>query len=186
MSAQQPPSDAEGRLKGLSLQELGNIEVTSVSKVPVKLSQTPAAIFVITQEDIRRSGIRSLPEALRLAPGVDVAQIDDVKWAVGIRGFQSRLSRDILVLIDGRSVYDPLFHGVYWEVQDTLIEDIDRIEVIRGPGGIIWGANAVDGVINIITKSAKDTKGMLVSAGGGSVNQGFLDFRYGGGNDKFS
>ncbi len=185
-SAQQPASDAEGRLKGLSLEELGNIEVTSVSKGPVKLSQTPAAIYVITQEDIRRSGVHSLPEALRLAPGVDVAQIDGVKWAVGIRGFQSRLSRDILVLIDGRSVYDPLFHGVYWEVQDTLLEDIDRIEVIRGPGGTIWGANAVNGVINVITKSAKDTKGTLLSAGGGSVNQGFLDFRQGGGDDKFS
>ena len=178
--------DAEGRLKGLSLEELGNIEVTTVSKGPVKLSQTAAAIYVITQEDIRRSGVRSLPEALRLAPGVDVAQIDSVKWAVGIRGFQSRLSRDILVLIDGRSVYSPLFHGVYWEVQDTLLEDIDRIEVIRGPGGTIWGANAVNGVINIITKSAKDTKGTLVSGGGGTVDQGFLDVRQGGGNDDFS
>jgi iron complex outermembrane receptor protein len=185
--AQQPDPDAAGRLKGLSLEELGNIEVTTVSKGPVKLSQTAAAIYVITQEDIRRAGVRSLPEALRLAPGVDVAQIDSVKWAVGIRGFQSRLSRDILVLIDGRSVYDPLFHGVYWEVQDTLIEDIDRIEVIRGPGGTIWGANAVNGVINIITRNAKDTRGTLVSAGGGTVDQGFLDFRQGGGNnDGFS
>jgi iron complex outermembrane receptor protein len=179
--AQQSDPAAAGRLNGLSLEELGNIEVTTVSKGPVKLSQTAAAIFVITQEDIRRSGVRTLPEALRLAPGVDVAQIDSVKWAVGIRGFQSRLSRDILVLIDGRSVYDPLFHGVYWEVQDTLIEDIDRIEVIRGPGGTIWGANAVNGVINIITKNAKDTRGTLVSAGGGTVDQGFLDFRQGGG-----
>jgi iron complex outermembrane receptor protein len=183
-NAQQSDAAAGGRLKGLSLEELGNIEVTTASKGPVKLSQTAAAIFVITQEDIRRSGVRSLPEALRLAPGVDVAQIDSVKWAVGIRGFQSRLSRDLLVLIDGRSVYDPLFHGVYWEVQDTLLEDIDRIEVIRGPGGTIWGANAVNGVINIITKNAKDTRGTLVSAGGGSVNQGFLDFRQGGGNDN--
>ena len=182
--AQQPDPAAGGRLKGLSLEELGNIEVTTASKGPVKLSQTAAAIFVITQDDIRRSGVRSLPEALRLAPGVDVAQIDSVKWAVGIRGFQSRLSRDLLVLIDGRSVYDPLFHGVYWEVQDTLIEDIDRIEIIRGPGGTIWGANAVNGVINIITKNARDTKGTLVSAGGGSVNQGYLDFRQGGGNDN--
>jgi iron complex outermembrane receptor protein len=184
---QQPDAASQGRLKGLSLEELGNVEVTTVSKGPVKLSQTSAAIYVITQEDIRRSGVRSLPEALRLAPGVDVAQIDSVKWAVGIRGFQSRLSRDILVLIDGRSVYSPLFHGVYWEVQDTLLEDIDRIEVIRGPGGVIWGANAVNGVINIITKSAKDTKGTLVSAGGGNADQGFLDFRQGGGNnDGFS
>ena len=183
-NAQQPDPESEGRLKGLSLEELGNIEVTTVSKGPVKLSQTTAAIYVITQEDIRRSGVRSLPEALRLAPGVDVAQIDSVKWAVGIRGFESRLSRAVLVLIDGRSVYSPLFHGVYWEVQDTLLEDIDRIEVIRGPGGTIWGANAVNGVINIITKNSKDTRGVLVSAGGGTVNQGFADFRMGGGNDS--
>lgn len=180
----QDTGETSGRLKGLSLEQLGNIEVTTVSKGPVKLSQTPAAIYVITQEDIRRSGVRSLPEALRLAPGVDVAQIDSVKWAVGIRGFESRLSRAVLVLIDGRSVYSPLFHGVYWEVQDTLIEDIDRIEVIRGPGGTIWGTNAVNGVINIITKNSRNTRGALVSAGGGSVNQGFLDFRYGGGNDS--
>ena len=183
--AQQPDAAAQGRLRGLSLEELGNIEVTTVSKGPVKLSQTAAAIYVITQEDIRRSGVTHLPEALRLAPGVDVAQIDSVKWAVGIRGFQGRLSRDILVLIDGRSVYYPLFHGVYWEVQDTLIEDVDRIEVVRGPGGTIWGADAVDGVINIITKNARDTKGTLVSAGGGTVDQGFLDFRFGGGQRRF-
>ena len=185
-NAQPPDPGSEGRLKGLSLEQLGNIEVITASKSPVKLSQTAAAVYVITQDDIRRSGVTSLPEALRLAPGVDVAQIDSVKWAVGIRGFQSRLSREVLVLIDGRSVYSPLFHGVYWEVQDTLLEDIDRIEVIRGPGGTIWGANAVDGVINIITKSAKDTRGTLLSAGGGTVAQGFLDFRQGGGNDDFS
>jgi iron complex outermembrane recepter protein len=184
--AQQTNSDAQGRLKGLSLEELGNIEVTTASKGPVKLSQTPAAVYVITQEDIRRSGVTSIPEALRLAPGVEVARIDSVKWAVGIRGFQSRLSRAVLVLFDGRSVYSPLFHGVYWEVQDTLLEDIDRIEVIRGPGGTIWGANAVNGVINIITKKSSDTRGTLVSGGGGSVDQGFLDFRQGGGNDDFS
>jgi iron complex outermembrane recepter protein len=184
--AQQADPSAEGRLKGLSLEELGNIEVITASKSPVKLSQTAAAVYVITQEDIRRSGVTSLPEALRLAPGVDVAQIDSVKWAVGIRGFQSRLSREVLVLIDGRSVYSPLFHGVYWEVQDTLLEDVDRIEVIRGPGGTIWGANAVDGVINIITKNSKDTRGSLISAGGGNVTQGFMDVRQGGGNDTFS
>jgi iron complex outermembrane recepter protein len=172
-----------GELKSLSLAELGNIEVTTASKSPVKQSRTPAAIFVITQEDIRRSGVTTLPEALRLAPGVEVARIDSVKWAIGIRGFESRLSRAVLVLIDGRTVYSPLFHGTYWEVQDTLIEDIDRIEVIRGPGGTIWGANAVNGVINIITKNARDTKGTLVSVGGGSVNQGALDVRQGGGND---
>jgi iron complex outermembrane recepter protein len=185
--AQQPDPDVlQGRLKGLSLEQLGNIEVTTVSKGPVKVSQTPAAVYVITQEDIRRSGARSLPEALRLAPGVEVAQIDSVKWAIGIRGFQSRLSRSVLVLIDGRSVYSPLFHGVYWEVQDTLLRDVERIEVIRGPGGIIWGANAVDGVINIITKKSRDTRGTLVYLGGGSLEQGLGALRYGGGNDSFN
>jgi iron complex outermembrane receptor protein len=184
VGAQQPDPGLQDRLKGLSLDQLGNIEVTTTTKEPVTVTRTPAAVYVITQDDIRRSGATSIPEALRLAPGVEVARIDSVKWAIGIRGFQSRLSRDVLVLIDGRSVYSPLFHGVYWEVQDTLLEDIERIEVIRGPGGTIWGANAVDGVINIITKSSKNTHGALVSAGGGSVDQGFLDFRYGGGNDK--
>jgi iron complex outermembrane receptor protein len=182
--AQQPDPALQDSLKGLSLEQLGHIDVTSVSKSPVSVVRTPAAVYVITQQDIRRSGATSLPEALRMAPGVEVAQIDGVKWAIGIRGFQGRLSRAVLVLIDGRSVYSPLFHGVYWEVQDTLLEDIDRIEVIRGPGGTIWGPDAVDGVINIITKNARDTHGMLVSAGGGNVNQGYLDLRYGGGNDN--
>lgn len=182
--AQAPPADPalQESLKGLSLEQLGNIEVTSVSKAPVSVARTPAAVYVITQQDIARSGAVNLPEALRLAPGVEVSQIDSVKWAVGIRGFEGRLARAVLVLIDGRNVYNPLFHGVYWEVQDTLLEDVDRIEVIRGPGGTIWGPDAVDGVINIITKNARDTHGTLVSAGGGNVTQGFLDFRTGGGN----
>ena len=182
--AQTPAPPPQDSLKGLSLEQLGNITVTSVSKSPVSVARTPAAVFVITQQDIRRAGVTSLPEALRLAPGVEVAQIDSVKWAVGIRGFEGRLARAVLVLIDGRNIYNPLFHGVYWEVQDTLLEDIDRIEVIRGPGGTIWGPDAVDGVINIITKNSHDAKGTLVSAGGGNVNQGFLDMRYGGGNDS--
>jgi len=170
----------------MTLEELSQVEVTTVSKEPVPAFQTPAAVFVITSEDIRRSGYTRIPDLLRLAPGVEVAQIDSNKWAIGIRGFQGRLSRAVRVLIDGRSVYTPLFAGVYWEMQDTLIEDIDRIEVVRGPGGTIWGANAVNGVINIITKHAKDTRGMLVSAGGGNVEQGFLNWRYGGGSDAFS
>src|SRR2546421_5675580 len=144
-----------GGLKGLSLEQLGSIEVTTASKQPVKVSRTPAAIYVITQEDIRRSGATSIPEILRLAPGVEVARIDAVKWSIGIRGFGSRLSRAVLVVIDGRTVYSPLYAGVYWEVQDTLMEDVDRIEIIRGPGATIWGPNAVNGVINIITKSSK-------------------------------
>src|SRR5438105_5766169 len=154
---QNPPEN----LKQVSLEQLGQIEVITASKVPVKATRTPAAICVITQEDIRRSGATSIPEALRLAPGVEVARIDSSKWSIGIRGFGSRLSRSVLVVIDGRNVYSPLYAGVYWEVQDTLIEDVDRIEIIRGPGATIWGPNAVNGVINIITKNSKDTHGAL-------------------------
>jgi iron complex outermembrane receptor protein len=171
-------------LKKLSLEELSRIEVTTPSKEPEKAFDSPSAIFVITGEDIRRYGATSIPEALRLAPGVEVAQIDSNHWSIGIRGFGTRLNRSVLVLIDGRTVYTPLFDGTYWEVQDTLLEDVDRIEVIRGPGGTIWGPNAVNGVINIITKTSKDTHGAFASAGGGNVQQGFLNTRYGGGNGK--
>src|SRR5437762_2157319 len=168
----------------VSLEDLWNMQVTSVSKRTQKVADAAAAIFVLTQEDIRRSGATSIPEALRLVPGVEVARIDSDKWSLGVRGFESRLSRAVLVLIDGRSVYSPLFHGVYWEGQDTLLEDVDRIEVIRGPGGTIWGANAVNAVINIITKPATETHGALFSTGGGNVDQGFVNYRYGGGNGK--
>src|SRR6266576_2538618 len=166
----------------VSLEDLWNMQVTSVSKRTQKVADAAAAFVVITQGDIRRSGATSIPEALRLAPGLEVARIDQNKWAIGSRGFESNLSRSVLVLIDGRSVYTPLFAGVYWEVQDTLLEDVDRIEVIRGPGGTIWGANAVNGVINIVTKNSKDTHGTLVSVGGGSVDQGFVNFRLGSGS----
>ncbi|MGH7744622.1 MAG: TonB-dependent receptor plug domain-containing protein, partial [Candidatus Dormibacteria bacterium] len=169
-----------GSLKQLSLEQLGDIEVTTASKDPVKVSRTPAAIFVITQEDIRRSGATSIPEVLRLAPGVEVARVDSGHWSISIRGFAGQFSKSLLVLIDGRSVYTPLFSGVYWNVQNLMLEDVDRIEVIRGPGGTIWGANAVNGVINIITKSAKDTHGALVALGGGNVDQGVGSVRYGG------
>ncbi len=172
------------RLRQMTLEELSQLQVTTQSKQPVPVNKTPAAIYVITGEDIRRSGVTTIPDALRLAPGVEVAQIDASKWSVGIRGFGTRLSRSVLVLIDGRSVYTPLFAGTYWEVQNTLLEDIDRIEVIRGPGGTIWGPNAVNGVINIITKTTKDTQGTYASGGGGSQVQGLLNFRYGGGNGK--
>ena len=178
----QPGANGPSALKNLTLEQLSQIEVTTPSKEPTKVSQTPAAIYVITGEDIRRSGATCIPEALRLAPGVEVARIDSNKWSIGIRGFGSRLTRSVLVLIDGRTVYTPLFDGTYWEVQDTMMEDIDRIEVIRGPGGTIWGPNAVNGVINVITKSAQDTRGMLATVGGGDFEQGFADFRYGGGN----
>lgn len=176
--------DSQGTLKQLSLEQLGNIEVSTASKSPKEVWDTPAAIYVITQDDIKRSGATTIPEALRLAPGVEVARIDSNKWSIGIRGFGSRLSRSVLVLMDGRNVYSTLLTGTYWEVQDTVMEDIDRIEVIRGPGGTIWGPNAVNGVINIITKSSKDTQGLLVSAGGGNVEEGFFDARYGGSNGK--
>ena len=169
----------ENQLKTLSLEQLGDVEVTTAAKTPVQIWKTAAAVFVITQDDIRRSGATSIPEALRLAPGVEVARIDGDKWSIGIRGFGSRLARSVLVLIDGRSVYTPLLAGTYWEVQDTVMEDIDRIEVIRGPGGTVWGPNAVNGVINIITKNSKDTQATLVSAGGGNEEQGFLNARYG-------
>ena len=171
-------------LKGLTLQQLGDIKVTTATKEPEEVWKTAAAIFVITQEDIERSGATTIPEALRLAPGVEVERIDSDKWAIGIRGFGSRLSRSVLVLIDGRTVYTTLLAGTYWEVQDTVLADVDRIEVIRGPGGTIWGPNAVNGVINIITKSSKETHGALVSVGGGNLEQGFFNARYGGGNSE--
>jgi iron complex outermembrane recepter protein len=171
-------------LKQLSLAELGNVEVTTTSKEPEEVWKTPAAVFVLTKEDIRRSGATSIPEVLRLAPGVEVAQVDSDHWSVGIRGFGAVLASKLLVLIDGRSVYTPLFAGVYWQAQATPLEDIERIEVIRGPGGTIWGANAVDGVINIITKNAKDTHGTMASLGGGNVDQGTGTVRYGNGNGR--
>lgn len=173
-------AEEPGALAELSLEELMGLEVTSVSKKPQERMTAAAALYVITGDDIRRSGARSIPEALRLAPGVQVARIDSNKWAVGVRGFASRLARSVLVLIDGRSVYTPLFAGTYWEVQDTLLEDIDRIEVIRGPGGTLWGANAFNGVINIITRDARTTQGGYATVGGGNEEQGFAGVRYGG------
>jgi len=167
-------------LTSLSIEELMRVEVTSVSKKEEKLSEAPSAVYVITQEDIRRSGLKQLPEVLRLAPGLQVARIDANKWAISARGFNGRFANKLLVLIDGRSVYTPLFSGVYWDVQDVMLEDVERIEVIRGPGATMWGANAVNGVVNIITKKPRDTQGGLVTAGGGSEDLGFGAARYGG------
>ncbi|MDZ3836617.1 MAG: TonB-dependent receptor [Rhodospirillales bacterium] len=164
----------------LSLEELMDVEVTSVSKRRQRVADAAAAIFVIGQEDIRRSGATNVPELLRMVPGVEVARIDASKWAVSIRGFNARFATKLLVLVDGRSVYNPLFSGVYWNAQDVVLEDVERIEVIRGPGATMWGANAVNGVINIITKSAKDTQGTLLSAGGGTGEYGFGTARFGG------
>ena len=166
-------------LTELSLEELMNIEITSVSKKPERLADAMAAVFVITQEDIRHSGVTSIPEALRMAPGINVARIDSNKWAITSRGFNGRFANKLLVLIDGRSVYTPSFSGVHWEVQDTFMEDVDRIEGIRGPGATLWGANAVNGVINIITKHAADTQGGLIAIGAGTEERGFGGVRYG-------
>jgi iron complex outermembrane receptor protein len=176
---QQDQANAES-LKQLSLADLANVEVTSASKEPEQIWKTPAAIYVLTQEDIRRAGATSIPEVLRLVPGVEVARISSNQWSVGIRGFGSGFSKSVLVLIDGRSVYTPLFAGVYWDVQNVLLDDVERIEVIRGPGGTIWGSNAVNGVINIITKDAKGTRGTYASASGGDIDQTRDAVRYGG------
>jgi iron complex outermembrane recepter protein len=178
-SSPQNEQETNAPLKQLSLAQLGNVEVTTATKEPETVWRTPAAVYVITSEDIRRSGATSIPEVLRLAPGVEVARIDSNQWAVGIRGFGSGFSKSVLVLIDGRSVYTPLFAGVNWDVQNVLLEDIERIEVIRGPGGTVWGANAVNGVINIITKSSKDTQGAMAAFGGGNVEQGSVRLHYG-------
>jgi len=157
------------RLKNLSLDELTNIEVTSVSKRPQKLSDTASAITVVTNSDIHRSGVTGLPEALRLAGNLEVAQINAAQWSISARGFNAPLSNKLLVLVDGRTVYTPLFSGVFWESQDVLLEDLDRIEVISGPGATVWGANAVNGVINITTKAARDTQGLYIEAAGGPL-----------------
>src|SRR5216117_439161 len=167
-------------LKKLSIEQLMNLQVTSVSKRPERLSQTASAIQVITQEDIRRSGASSLAEALRLATNLQVAQVDSSQWAISARGFNSTAANKLLVLIDGRTVYTPLYAGVFWDVQDTLLADIDRIEVVSGPGGTLWGANAVNGVINIITRSAAETQGLYLEGGGGSELRGLGGLRYGG------
>lgn len=167
-------------LKRLNVEDLMNVEVTSVTKHPVRLLDVASAIQVITQSEIRRSGATSLPEALRLADNLQVAQRGSHTWAVSARGFNTDLANKLLVMIDGRSVYTPLFSGVFWEAQDTLLEDVDRIEVISGPGGTLWGANAVNGVINVITRSAADTQGFFAEAGAGSAIQGTAGVRYGG------
>lgn len=169
----------QDELIDLSVEDLLNIKVISVAKKAKALNDSPAAIFVITQDDIKRVGATSVPEALRLAPGIDVARIDANKWAVSARGFNGRFANKLLVLIDGRNAYTRAFSGVYWENQDVMLEDVERIEVIRGSGATLWGANAVNGVINIITKHSADTLGGLLVAGGGTEEQGFGAFRYG-------
>jgi iron complex outermembrane recepter protein len=173
-------SKSSADLENLTLEQLVNVQVTSVSKKETDLFTSPAAISVITQEDIRRMGITSIPEALRMIPGMDVAQITGNEWAVSARGFNSEYAGGLLVLIDGRTVYTPASSGVFWDSQDVVMEDLDRIEVIRGPGATLWGANAVNGVVNIITKSAKDTQGGMVSTTFGTEDQPIITVRYGG------
>src|SRR5437667_283469 len=167
-------------LKKLSVEELMGVEVTTVSRRESTVGESPAAVFVITPEDIRRSGATTFPELFRMVPGMDVARIDNNKWAISARGFNDRFNGKLLVQVDGRTVYNPLSSGVYWDAVDYPLEDIERIEVIRGPGASVWGANAVNGIINIITKAAKDTQGGIFSGGGGTEERGFGAFRYGG------
>ena len=174
-SAAQPGKD----LADLSLEELSNIEVTSVSGRAERLADAPASIFVITREDIRRSGVTSLPEALRLAPNLQVARSNANSYAISARGFNNSIGNKLLVLIDGRTVYTPLFSGVFWNAQDVMLEDIERIEVISGPGATLWGTNAVNGVINVTTRAARDTQGALVTGGAGNLERGTA-VRYGG------
>jgi iron complex outermembrane receptor protein len=167
-------------LGGASLEDLMKIQITAASRREQRVEDVPAAVFVLTQDDIRRSGMRTLPELFRLVPGVQVAQLTSSNWAISIRGFNDQFSNKLLVLIDGRSTYKRAFSGTFWDAEDLFIDDIDRIEVIRGPGASVWGANAVNGVINVVTKPAKDSRGLLVRLGGGGFDRGQASARYGG------
>jgi iron complex outermembrane recepter protein len=174
------PATAAVDLTSLSLEQLMEVEVSLVSRNDQPLFETAAAVAVLTGEEIRRSGVTSLPEALRLIPGMNVGRLDASKWAVSSRGFADRFSQKLLVLMDGRSVYSPIFGGVYWEFHDLVMEDIERIEVIRGPGATLWGANAMNGIVNIVTRSASQTPGGLLAITGGTEERGTLATRYGG------
>ncbi|MEJ5250776.1 MAG: TonB-dependent receptor [Chthonomonadetes bacterium] len=179
--ARSDPSQGVQDLTQLSIEELMQVEVVTASKKAQAIRDVPASVYVITAEDIHRMGANTIPEVLRLVPGVHVGAIDANKWAVAVRGFNGRYSNKLLVLIDGRSVYTPFFSGVYWDAQPLLfMEDIERIEVIRGPGASLWGANAVNGVINIITKPAKETQGTVWISGGGGEEKAFGGLRVGG------
>jgi len=177
MAQEQVASNSD--LDNTSLESLGNI-VTSVSKKPEDSFRSPAAIYVITNEDIKLSGATHIAEVLRGVPGLDVARFDSSNWAISSRGFNGFFSNELLVLVDGRTIYTPLFAGVYWDIQNMPLEDIERIEVIRGPGASLWGSNAVNGVINIITKNAADTQGAYASTLAGNQDRSITDVRYGG------
>jgi iron complex outermembrane receptor protein len=170
--------DLDIDIKGTSIEQLMQINVTTVSRQDEEWQTTPAAAYVLTREDLQRAHVTNIPDALRLVPGVEVARIDANKWAVSIRGFNARTANKLLVMIDGRSIYDPLFGGVFWESRGELLDNIERVEVVRGPGGTLWGSNAVNGVINIITRNAADTQGTLVEAGVGS-EEGLATVRHG-------
>ncbi len=174
-----PVQAAENDILDLDLSSLMQIQITSAGRKAQNLADVPAAVYVISQEDIHNSGVTSIPEALRMVPGLQVARISSNKWAIASRGFNGTFSNKLLVQIDGRSVYAPSYSGVYWDVQNVMLEDVDRIEIIRGPGATLWGANAVNGVINIITKQSSDTQGVLLSVGAGDHEQGMASFRYG-------
>jgi iron complex outermembrane recepter protein len=168
-------------LTELSLAELAEVKVITVQKRPEALKDTPAAVTVITGDEVEASGATSIPALLRRAPGVHVSQLDASQWAIGIRGFTNTVARSQLAIQDGRSLYTPLFAGTYWDVQNPFLEDVERIEIIRGPGGTLWGANAVNGIVNILTKSSRDTRGGLLVLGGGNQERGFGRARFGGG-----
>lgn len=182
ISAAQPSRESISALKQLTLDELLDVEVTTVSRQPQRLAEVASGIQVVTGELIRRSGATTLPQALRLAPNIQAAQVGSSYWTIGARGFNSNstTSNKLLVQIDGRSVYSPLFSGTFWDTQDVFLPDVERIEVISGPGGAMWGANAVNGVISVLTKTAKDTQGTLLYAGGGNEERGFGGVRHGG------
>ena len=166
-------------LADLSIEELGNIQITSVSRHAERFSDASASVFVITAEDIRRSGATSLPEALRIAPNLEVARVNANSYSISARGFNNTAGNKLLVLIDGRAVYTPLFSGVFWDVQDVVLEDVERIEVISGPGATLWGVNAVHGVINVITRRSADTQGGFASARAGNEGRSY-NLRHGG------
>jgi iron complex outermembrane receptor protein len=175
-------ADAESLddLRRLQFEALLDVRVATVFRREERITEAPSAIQVITREDIQRSGATRIPEVLRLASNLQVAQIDSQAWAISARGFNGSLANKLLVMVDGRSVYSPLFAGVFWDVQNVFLDDVDRVEVISGPGATLWGANAVNGVINIVTRRARDTQGLLVSGGGGTELNAFGGVRYGG------
>lgn len=179
-----PVSASARNLADLSLEQLSNIQVSSVSGRAEPLARALGSVFVITNDDIRRSGATSIPEALRLAPNLQVARTGANSYAITARGFNSTIANKLLVLIDGRSIYTPVFSGVFWDAVDVMLEDVDRIEVISGPGGVLWGANAVNGVINILTKPAAETRGTTIIGGAGNTEAN-LEARYGASSGRY-